>query len=82
MFAVLFLLAYNFYDNYLEKKNFNSKLVFVAFLFLACAQLFYLGNVYNQLFYVVAVVIQLIGFLIMFYMFMRILVNNVVDFGK
>ena len=81
MFAVLFLLTYNFYDNYLEKKNFNAKLVFISFFFLACAQLFYLANIYNELFYVVAVIIQLIGFLVLFYMLMRVL-NHGREKGK
>jgi len=73
LFAVLFLLAYNFYENYLEKKNFNSKLVFVSFFLLACAQLFYLGEIYYELSYVVAVVMQLVGFLVLFYMLLRVL---------
>lgn len=73
MFAILFLLSYQFYDNYLEKKNFNAKLVFISFFLLTCAQLFYLGNIYNELFYVVAVVMQLIGFLVLFYMLLRVL---------
>ncbi len=73
MFAILFLLSYNFYDNYLEKKNFNAKLVFISFFLLTCAQLFYLGNIYNELFYVVAVVMQCIGFLTLFYMLLRVL---------
>jgi len=73
LFAVLFLLAYNFYDNYLEKKNFNAKLVFISFFLLACAQLFYLAIIFNELFYVVAVVMQLVGFLVLFYMLLRVL---------
>lgn len=73
MFAILFLLSYQFYDNYLEKKNLNAKLVFVSFYLLTCAQLFYLGNIYNELFFVVAVVMQLIGFLVLFYMLLRVL---------
>ncbi|MBS3170611.1 hypothetical protein J4223_02430 [Candidatus Woesearchaeota archaeon] len=76
MFAVLFLLTYNFYDNYLEKKNFNAKLVFISFFLLTCAQLFYLAEIYNGLFYVVAVIMQLVGFLVLFYMLLRILNNG------
>src|SRR3990167_7916519 len=72
-FLLLFFLGHQFYTNYLEKKNFNAKLVFVAFYLLACAQVFFLAIIFNQNFYVVADILQLLGFGVLFYMFMRVL---------
>ncbi|HIH15580.1 MAG: hypothetical protein QT08_C0015G0031 [archaeon GW2011_AR17] len=73
-FLLLFFLGHQFYTNYLEKKNFNAKLVFVSFYLLACAQVFFLAMVYfNPIFYVVGNILQLLGFVILFYMFVRVL---------
>jgi len=72
-FILLFLLAHQFYTNYSEKKNTNSLLVFISFYLLASAQLLFVGMVYiNQLLYVAAVILQLIGFLTLFYMTLRV----------
>ncbi len=73
-FLLLFFLGHQFYTNYLEKNNFNAKLVFISFYLLACAQVFFLAMVYfNPLFYVVADILQLLGFLVLAYMFVRVL---------
>jgi len=72
-FLLLFFLGHQFYTNYLEKKNRNAKLVFASFYLLASAQVFFLLMIYNQFLYVVADILQFLGFLILFYMFMRIL---------
>lgn len=72
-FLLLFILGHQFYTNYLEKKNFNAKLVFVSFYLLACAQVFFLVMIYNPIFYVVADILQLLGFLVLAYMFVRVL---------
>ncbi|MDP3728377.1 MAG: hypothetical protein Q8R18_02880 [bacterium] len=73
-FLLLFFLGHQFYTNYLEKKNFNAKLVFISFYLLACAQIFFLAMVYyNSIFYVVADILQLLGFAVLFFMFVRVL---------
>lgn len=73
-FLLLFFLGHQFYTNYLEKKNFNAKLVFISFYLLACAQVFFLAMVYfNPIFYVVADILQLLGFGVLLWMFVRVL---------
>ena len=72
-FLLLFFLGHQFYTNYLENKNKNAKLVFVSFYLLTCAQVFFLVMIYQPIFYVVADVLQLLGFSLLFYMFMRVL---------
>lgn len=73
LFILLFLLAHQFYTNYTEKKNTNSLLVFISFYLLTCAEIFYVSMVHiNQLLYVVAVILQLLGFLTLFYMLLRV----------
>ena len=72
-FLLLFFLGHQFYTNYLEKKNKNAKLVFVSFYLLACAQVFFLVMIYNSTFYIIADILQLLGFVVLFYMFLRIL---------
>lgn len=71
-FLLLFFLGHQFYTNYLEKRNKNARLVFVSFYLLACAQVFFLVMIYQQLFYVVADILQLMGFALLFYVFMRV----------
>ena len=72
-FLLLFFLWHQFYTNYLEKKNPNAKLVFVSFYLLTCAQVFFLVMIYNQSFYVIADILQLLGFGVLFYMFTRLI---------
>jgi len=72
-FLLLFFLGHQFYTNYLEKKNKNAKLVFTAFYLLACAQVFFLAMIYQPFFYVVANMMQLLGFLVLFYMLWKVL---------
>ncbi|MBI5797878.1 hypothetical protein HZA98_03160 [Candidatus Woesearchaeota archaeon] len=71
-FIFLFFLTHQFYTNYLEKKNRNAKLVFTAFYLLTCAQIFFIAITYSLLFYVLAASLQLVGFMLLAYMFMRI----------
>jgi hypothetical protein len=72
-FILLFFLAYQFYTNYKEKKSANSFLVFISFYLLACSEILFLAMVYfSPLFFVAADIIQLIGFILLFIMFLRI----------
>jgi len=70
---LLFFLGHQFYTNYLEKKSKNPKLVFIAFYLLTCAQVFFLAMIYHPFFYVVADILQLAGFGVLFFMFMKVL---------
>ncbi len=72
-FILLFFLGHQFYTNYLEKKNRNAKLVFISFYLLTCAQVFFLAMIYEPNFYIVADILQLLGFGVLFYMFIRVL---------
>lgn len=69
---LLVFIAYHFWENYLHKKSTNSGLVFVAFYCLCMAEVFFLTMVWLTPLYVVAHVLQLIGFLSMLWMYMRV----------
>jgi hypothetical protein len=72
--VLLAFLAFQFYFNFKEKGNKNSKLVFTSFYLLLTSEVFFLVNLYtNEYLYVVAQLIQLLGYLVLFYMFMRVL---------
>ena len=72
--VLLAFLTLQFYFNFREKENKNSKLVFTSFYLLLTSEVFFLVNLYtNEYFYVVAQFIQLLGYLVLFYMFMRVL---------
>ena len=72
--VLLAFLALQFYSNFKEKANKNAKLVFISFYLLLTSEVFFLVNLYtNEYLYVVAQLIQLIGYLVLFYMFMRVL---------
>ncbi len=72
-FLLLFFLSYKFYTNYLEKKNYNAKLVFTSFYLLTCAEVFFVAILYLQSFYVVGAILQLLGYLLLFYVFLRVI---------
>ena len=72
--VLLAFLAYQFYLNFQEKKSKNTRLVFTSFYLLACAEIFYIINIFTtEYLYVVGQLVQLLGFLVLFYMFMRVL---------
>ncbi len=72
-FLLLFFLAHQFYSNYLESKKDNAKIVFSAFFTLTCAEVFFMLSIlYTTWFYVVAYVFQLVGYLTLFYLFLRL----------
>tara|TARA_Y100000310_G_scaffold203527_1_gene203757 strand:+ start:1211 stop:1642 length:432 start_codon:yes stop_codon:yes gene_type:complete len=75
--VLLSFLVYKFYKNFIEKKNFNSKLVFASFYLMATAELFLIVDLFaDGLFYIVAQSLQLLGYLFLFYMFVRVLNNG------
>ncbi len=74
VFLLLFFLSHQFYTNYLENQKINAKIVFASFYLLACSEIFYIATVYSSnTFYVVAQALQLIGYLTLFYLFLRLI---------
>ena len=73
-FILLFYLAYQFYTNYLENKKSNAKIVFTSFYLLTCAEIFYIATVYvSHFLYVAAQILQLVAYLTLFYLFLRLI---------
>jgi hypothetical protein len=75
--VLLFFLSVQYYNNYMEKKLGNARLVFISFYLLACAEVFLILFMYTtEIFYVVGRVLQFIGYLILFYTFLRVANHN------
>ena len=71
---LLVFLTQQFYRNYQEKKNQNAKLVLVSFYLLFTAEVFAIINLYiDGLLYIPGQIIQLLGYLFLFYMFIQVL---------
>jgi hypothetical protein len=76
-FMLLFFLTYQFYSNYLKKKNPNARLVFVSFYLLTCAEAFLILFTYvNGWFYLIGRVVQFSGYLVLFYTFLRVIYHD------
>src|SRR3989344_6838976 len=73
---LLFFIAYQFFENYQKRKSINSGLVFTSFYLLAISEILFLATVYMQLLYVVANVLQLIGYLAMLVMTVRVIARG------
>lgn len=75
MVALLLLgfIAWQFYDNYAKKKNTNAGLVFAGFYVLAFAEVFFLTMVYMPLLFVLANILQALGFGLLLAMLLRVL---------
>ena len=72
--VLLFFLTYQFYTNYSEKKLQNAKLVFSSFYLLTVAELFFILMLYiGPGLYIFARIIQFLGYLILFYTFLRVI---------
>jgi len=73
LFMLLFFLTVNFYLNYRKRKSLNSALVFSGFYLLMMAQPFFLFTVHlNQKFYIVGQALQVMGFMALFFMLIRV----------
>jgi hypothetical protein len=70
---MLVFIAYNFWENYLRKHSINSGLVFVTFYFLTIAELFFLCSVWMPTLYVMAQLMQMVGFLSILVMYKKVL---------
>ncbi len=61
-FALLLLITYSYYQNYREIKNEKARFVTIAFGILLVSQAFFIFVIYSRIVYVLAELIQLLGF--------------------
>jgi len=73
MLSILFL---NYRKNYLRVKTLNAKIVMYSFCALLASQLFFIFEGTSEHFYVIAVTIQLIGYLILLFAIIKILLKK------
>ncbi|MEA3378300.1 MAG: hypothetical protein U9Q69_01550 [Nanoarchaeota archaeon] len=74
---LLIFIAYQFWENYLKQKSFNSALVFITFYFLGVGEIFYLLSVvWAPSFYAIAHLMQFVGFGLVAAVYMRLLRNG------
>jgi len=73
---LLFFIAYQFFENYQKRRTINSGLVFVSFYLLAISEILLLSTIYVPLFYVVGNILQLLGYLAMLVMTVRVIARG------
>ncbi|MBU90041.1 hypothetical protein CMO94_00750 [Candidatus Woesearchaeota archaeon] len=61
-FVLLLLITYSYYGNYRAVKSENARFVLIAFGILLVAQAFFIFIVYSRIIYVLAELLQLLGF--------------------
>ena len=61
-FVLLLLITYSYYNNYKEIKSENARFVVIAFGTLLVSQAFFIFIIYSRTIYVLAEIIQLLGF--------------------
>ncbi|HJO01306.1 MAG: hypothetical protein QF655_02490 [Candidatus Woesearchaeota archaeon] len=61
-FVLLLLITYSYYRNYREIKNEKAKFVLIAFSILLVSQAFFVFSIYSGIIYVLAELVQLLGF--------------------
>ena len=74
--VLLGFLTLQFYKNYLKKKNINSKFVYISFFLLTCSHIFFAGIRASQAVYVAGEVFQLLGFILLFFMFIKVVTHG------
>ncbi len=62
-FVILLLITYSYHQNYKEIKSANPMLVLIAFGILLASQAFFVFVIYSKTIYVLAELIQLLGFI-------------------
>lgn len=72
LLLLLFVIAYNA-KNYIRKKKKGSSLVLSAFILIALGHLFFILEMFNSVFYVIGHIIQLIGYISLLVVVLRIL---------
>jgi len=73
-FVFLALITFNYFKNY-PKKNKNSKILAWSFLIITISQLIFIFVMLTKLFYVIAEVIQLIGYIVLLTVFIKVVKN-------
>ncbi len=71
-FALLLLITYSYYQNYREVKTEKARFVLIAFGILLVSQAFFVFAIYSGIIYVLAELIQLLGFVYLLIPFMLI----------
>ena len=71
--ALLALITLQYYKTYRKNKQLTSKLVTISFAIIGVSQIFSIFVFYNNLYYVIAELIQLVGYLILLMTFIRVL---------
>lgn len=61
-FVLLLLITYSYYNNYIEIKSAKARFVTIAFGILLISQAFFIFVIYSRTIYVLAELIQLLGF--------------------
>jgi hypothetical protein len=61
-FVLLLLITYSYYRNYREIKSEKAKFVLIAFSILLVSQAFFVFSIYSGIIYVLAELVQLLGF--------------------
>lgn len=72
---LLAFIALHFFLNYHEKKTHTSFLVFLSFIFMIAAHILLLIISYSPAAYIISSFLQLFGFLVLFYVIIRCLLN-------
>ena len=71
-FVLLMLITYSHYMNYRQIKSEKAKFVVIAFAILLVSQAFFVFVIYSRIIYVLAEIIQLLGFVYLLIPFMMI----------
>ena len=71
-FVLLLLITYSYYQNYKEIKSEKARFVTIAFGILLVSQAFFVFVIYSRIIYVLAELIQLLGFVYLLIPFMLI----------
>jgi len=71
-FVLLLLITYSYYNNYREIKSKKARFVLISFSMLLVSQVFFVFVIYSRTLYVLAELIQLLGFIYLLIPFMLI----------
>ena len=75
-FVLLSLITYSYYNNYKEIKSEKARFVVIAFGMLLISQAFFVFVIYSRIIYVLAELIQLLGFVYLLIPFILIFKKN------
>ena len=73
--AFLALITLHLYKNFRKNRQFTAKLLASSFAIISVSQVFFMSATFNNLLYVIAEAIQLIGYLILLITFFKVLRN-------